>query len=81
MISQLIELSNIVKNISSFLFPGSKLEHMMALRDEVEQEYADRMEDLRNMYRVEMDALSEKADKEKEKMAKMEGSLQESLKV
>ena len=54
---------------------------MLALREEVEQEYADRMEDLRNMYRHEMDLQTDKFAKEKEKMSGLEGSLQESLKT
>ncbi len=60
---------------------GAKLEHMLALRDEVEQEYADRMDELRNMYRLEMDAQSEKFEQEKSKMTNLESSLQETLKV
>eukprot|EP00095_Tigriopus_kingsejongensis_P009992 maker-scaffold984_size73453-snap-gene-0.17 protein:Tk09992 transcript:maker-scaffold984_size73453-snap-gene-0.17-mRNA-1 annotation:"hypothetical protein OXYTRI_06834" len=60
---------------------GVKLEHMMALRDEVEQEYADRMDDLRNMYRDEMDSQSQKFDQEKAKLQGLEVSLQESLKT
>merc|ERR1712061_16481 len=60
---------------------GAKLEHMMALRDEVEQEYADRMDDLRNMYRTEMDAQTETYEKEREKFRQLESSLSESLKV
>lgn len=51
----------------------------MALRDEVELEYADRMEELRNMYKDEMDSQSEKFEKEKEKLKYLEQSLQESL--
>ena len=52
---------------------------MMALRDEVEMEYADRMEELRNMYKDEMDSQTDKFDKEKEKLKYLEQSLQESL--
>ena len=51
----------------------------MALRDEVEMEYADRMEELRNMYKDEMDSQTDKFDKEKEKLKYLEQSLQESL--
>ena len=51
----------------------------MALRDEVEMEYADRMEELRNMYKDEMDSQAEKFEKEKEKLKYLEQSLQESL--
>ena len=53
----------------------------MALREEVEQEYADRMEELRNMYRCEMDAQNEKYTKEKEKAKQLEMSLSDSLKL
>ena len=54
---------------------------MLALREEVEQEYADRMEELRNMYRVEMDSQNDKTAKERERAHAMELSLSESLKV
>ena len=60
---------------------GAKLEHMMALREEVEQEYADRMEELRNMYRTEMDAQTDMYEKEKEKFRTLENSLSEALKT
>lgn len=53
----------------------------MALKDEVEQEYADRMEELRNMYKDEMDAQNEKNVKEKEKAKQLELSLSDSLKL
>ncbi len=55
---------------------GAKLEHMIALRDEVELEYADRMEDLREMYRSEMDSQNEKFEAEKNKLRMLESSLQ-----
>ena len=58
------------------LFSGAKLEHMIALRDEVELEYADRMEDLREMYRSEMDSQNEKFEAEKSKLRMLEASLQ-----
>jgi len=48
----------------------------MALRDEVEQEYADRMEELREMYRSEMDSQAEKFEAEKTKLRLLEASLQ-----
>ena len=54
---------------------------MMALRDEVEQEYAERMEDLRNMYRTEMEAQNDKFTADKEKAKQLELSLSDSLKV
>lgn len=60
---------------------GAKLEHMMALREEVEQEYADRMEELRNMYRTEMDAQTETFEREQERFRQLESSLSETLKV
>merc|ERR1712088_1260885 len=50
-----------------------------ALSEEVEVEYADKMEDLRNMYRDEMNNQVSLAEKEKEKMQALEKSLQESL--
>ena len=53
----------------------------MALRDEVEQEYADRMEELRNMYKNEMDTQNEKFTKEREKGKQLEMSLSDSLKL
>jgi hypothetical protein len=49
---------------------------MIALRDEVELEYADRMEELRDMYRNEMDSQNEKYEAEKAKMRMLESSLQ-----
>ena len=67
--------------ISFYLSVGAKLEHMLALREEVEQEYAERMEELRNMYRDEMDAQNEKTCKDRERAHQMELSLSESLKV
>ena len=67
--------SNIFFNI------GAKLEHMMALREEVEQEYADRMEELRNMYRTEMESQNEKFTADKEKSKALESSLSDSLKL
>ena len=54
---------------------------MMALREEVEQEYAERMEELRNMYRDEMDAQNERLVKDKEKARQLETSLSDSLKI
>ena len=54
---------------------------MMALRDEVEQEYADRMEDLRNMYRTEMETQNDKFQADKEKSKQLEMSLSDSLKL
>ena len=39
------------------------------------------MEELRNMYRVEMDAQAERFEAEKQKQSNLEQSLQESLKV
>ena len=59
-----------------FQISGDKLEVMMSLRDEVEQEYADRMAELRDMYRVEMDAQSETFAADKKKMQVLENSLQ-----
>lgn len=53
----------------------------MALREEVEQEYADRMEDLRNMYRQELDSQADKFAAEKTKQTSLEKSLQESLRA
>ena len=60
---------------------GAKLEHMLALREEVEQEYADRMEELRNMYRTEMDSQTETFEREREKFKSLESSMSETLKV
>ena len=53
----------------------------MSLRDEVEQEYADRMAELRDMYRLEMDAQSETFAADKKKMQVLENSLQVSNKL
>ena len=53
----------------------------MALRDEVEQEYADRMEELRNMYRTEMESQNDKFMAEKDKAKQLEVSLSDSLKL
>ena len=60
---------------------GAKLEHMLALREEVEQEYADRMEELRNMYRTEMDSQTETYEREREKFKQLESSMSETLKL
>ena len=60
---------------------GAKLEHMMALREEVEQDYADRMEELRNMYSTEMGLQTENYEKERDKFRLLESSLSETLKV
>jgi uncharacterized small protein (DUF1192 family) len=57
-----------------------KVEKMLELREDVEVEYADKMEDLRNMYRDEMNNQVSLAEKEKEKMQNLEKSLQDSLK-
>merc|ERR1712181_103290 len=56
---------------------SEKVEKMLEMR--VEVEYADKMEDLRNMYRDEMNNQVSLAEKEKEKMQALEKSLQESL--
>merc|ERR1712088_490457 len=58
---------------------SEKVEKMLEMREEVEVEYADKMEDLRNMYRDEMNNQVSLAEKEKEKMQALERSLQESL--
>eukprot|EP00096_Caligus_rogercresseyi_P000413 TRINITY_DN10856_c0_g1_i1.p1 TRINITY_DN10856_c0_g1~~TRINITY_DN10856_c0_g1_i1.p1 ORF type:complete len:734 (-),score=239.40 TRINITY_DN10856_c0_g1_i1:136-2337(-) len=60
---------------------GAKLEHMMALRDEVEEEYVDRMEVLRDMYKDEISAQSEGLQREKNKFHSLEKSLQETLRL
>ena len=54
---------------------------MLALREEVEQEYADRMEELRNMYRTEMDTQTETFEREREKFKQLESSMSETLKL
>merc|ERR1712113_1202755 len=51
----------------------------LEMREEVEVEHGDKMEDLRNMYRDEMNNQASLAEKEKEKMQALEKSLQESL--
>merc|ERR1712099_215265 len=58
---------------------SEKVEKMLEMGEEVEVEYADKMEDLRNMYRDEMNNQVSLAEKEKEKMQALEKSLQESL--
>merc|ERR1719412_767032 len=60
---------------------ADKVGKMMALREEVEQEYADRMEELRNMYKEEMNNQVQIAEKEKERMQGLESSLQDSLRL
>merc|ERR1719278_2354049 len=60
---------------------GEEVEKMMELREEVEQEYADRMEELRNMYKEEMNNQVQIAEKEKERMQGLESSLQDSLRL
>ena len=53
----------------------------MALREEVEQEYADNMEHLRGMYHNEMESQSQKFETEKAKLVAIEQSLQDSLRT
>ena len=53
----------------------------LALREEVEVEYAEKMDELRTMYREEMNGQVESAEKDKTKMQMLESSLQESLKT
>merc|ERR1712112_158671 len=60
---------------------ADKVEKMLVLREEVEQEYADRMDELRNMYKDEMSNQVEIAEREKERMQGLESSLQDSLKL
>lgn len=57
-----------------------KMEKMLALREEVEVEYADKMDELRNMYREEMNNQVAAAERDKAKMQSLEKSLQDSLK-
>merc|ERR1711997_19278 len=59
---------------------SEKVGKMLEMREEVEVEYADKMEDLRNMYRDEMNNQVSNAEKEKTKMQTLEKSLQDSLK-
>merc|ERR1712032_804360 len=60
---------------------ADKVEKMLVLREEVEQEYADRMDELRDMYKEEMSNQVEMAEKDKERMQGLENSLQDSLKI
>ena len=60
---------------------ADKVEKMLVLREEVEVEYADKMDDLRGMYRDEMNNQVEAAEREKAKMKGLEASLQETLKT
>merc|ERR1711915_217763 len=60
---------------------ADKVEKMLVLREEVEIEYADKMDGLRTMYRDEMNNQVELAEKEKTKMQALESSLQESLRT
>merc|ERR1712106_128303 len=60
---------------------ADKVEKMLVLREEVEVEYADKMDELRNMYRDEMNNQVEAAEKAKTKMKPLESSLQESLRI
>merc|ERR1711874_482096 len=60
---------------------ADKVEKMLVLREEVEQEYADRMEELRNMYKEEMNNQVQTAEREKERMQGLESSLQDSLRL
>ena len=53
----------------------------LLLRDEVEVEYAEKMDELRTMYRDEMNGQVEAAERDKAKMQQLESSLQESLKA
>jgi len=60
---------------------ADKVEKMLVLREEVELEYAERMDELRNMYKDEMNNQVELAEREKERMQGLESSLQDSLKM
>merc|ERR1712123_37277 len=60
---------------------ADKVEKMLVLREEVEVEYADKMDELRTMYRDEMNNQVELAEKDKTKMKSLESSLQESLRT
>jgi len=60
---------------------ADKVEKMLVLREEVEQEYADRMDELRNMYKEEISNQVEIAERDKERMQGLENSLQDSLKI
>ena len=60
---------------------SDKLEKMLVLREEVEVEYAEKMDELRVMYRDEMNSQVESAERERVKMQSLEASLQESLKT
>lgn len=60
---------------------ADKVEKMLVLREEVEVEYADKMDDLRTMYRDEMNNQVELAEKDKAKMQALENSLQDSLRT
>lgn len=60
---------------------ADKVEKMLVLREEVEQEYADRMDELRDMYKGEMSNQVEMAERDKERMQGLESSLQDSLKL
>ena len=52
---------------------------MLVLREEVEVEYADKMDELRGMYREEMNNQVAQAERDKAKMQSLETSLQDSL--
>ena len=60
---------------------SEKVEKMLELREEVEVEYADKMDELRGMYREEMNNQVLAAERERAKMQGLEASLQESLKA
>ena len=64
-----------------FPISGDKLEVMMSLRDEVEQEYAERMTELRDMYKEEMDVQSDNFTADKQRLQVLEHSLQVSWKL
>jgi len=60
---------------------ADKVEKMLVLREEVEVEYADKMDELRTMYRQEMNNQVELAERDKTKMQEIESSLQDSLRI
>ena len=60
---------------------ADKVEKMLELREEVEVEYAEKMDELRAMYREEMNNHVDSTEREKLKMQGLEASLQESLKT
>ena len=58
---------------------GNRMSSMFQMKDEVESEFTDRMEQLRDMYKRELELQAERLEKEKTKSRQLEETLRESI--